>query len=148
MVSNNLDANALFIFGIAYKFSYFHGRNPIMRYLYSGILCMALVICGSFTTDHFYIDNPFGLADSPQKVQKFYPNPATQFIQFEFDKTVDRSYTLEIYNFIGRKMASSIVTDAKLTFYFNDTYYRGLYIFQLRDRTGRIIESGKFQVIR
>jgi hypothetical protein len=45
-------------------------------------------------------------------------------------------------------MASSIVTEAKLTFYFNDAYYRGLYIFQLRDRSGRIIESGKFQVIR
>ena len=69
-------------------------------------------------------------------------------INFEFDKTVDKSYTLEIYNFIGRKMASSLVTELKMTVYFNDAYYKGLYIFQLRDRSGRIIESGKFQVIR
>ena len=148
MISNNLDFNALFIFGNACKFSYFHSTNPNMKYLYSGILCMTLVLCGSFSTDHFYTDNLFGLTDIPQKVQKFYPNPATQFIHFEFDKSVDKSYTLEIYNFIGRKMASSIVTEAKLTVYFDDAYYRGLYIFQLRDRSGRIIESGKFQVIR
>jgi hypothetical protein len=106
------------------------------------------MVCSSFTTDYSLMNNAFGSVGSPTKIQKFYPNPATQFIKFEFDKSVDKSYTLEIYNFIGRKMASSIVTEAKLTFYFNDTYYRGLYIFQLRDRSGRIIESGKFQVIR
>ncbi len=119
-----------------------------MKFLYTSILCMILVVCGSFTTDTFFVDNIFSVATSPQKIQKFYPNPATQFIQFEFDKSVDKSYTLEIYSFIGRKMATSIVTDSKLTIYFNDAYYRGLYIFQLRDRSGRIIESGKFQVIR
>jgi hypothetical protein len=106
------------------------------------------MVCSSFTTDYSLMNNAFGSVGSPTKIQKFYPNPATQFIKFEFDKSVDKSYTLEIYNFIGRKMASSIVTEAKLTFYFNDAYYRGLYIFQLRDRSGRIIESGKFQVIR
>jgi len=25
-------------------------------------------------------------------------------------------------------------------------FYRGIYIFQLRDRNGRIVDSGKFQV--
>lgn len=119
-----------------------------MKYFYTGILYLILIVCGSFTTDHPYMDNPFGIADTPQKVQKFYPNPATEFINFEFDKTVDRSYTLEIYNFIGRKMSSLVVTEVKMSVYFNDTYYKGLYIFQLRDRSGRIIESGKFQVIR
>jgi hypothetical protein len=119
-----------------------------MKYQNTLILCTLLMVCGSFTTDYSLVNNSFGSVDSPTKVQKFYPNPATQFIQFEFDKSVDKSYTLEIYNFIGRKMSSSIVTEAKLTVYFNDAYYRGLYIFQLRDRSGRIIESGKFQVIR
>ncbi|TAH11323.1 MAG: T9SS C-terminal target domain-containing protein [Sphingobacteriia bacterium] len=119
-----------------------------MKYFYTGILCIILIVCGSFTTDLSYMDNLFGITDAPQKVQKFYPNPATQFINFEFDKTVDKSYTLEIYNFIGRKMSSTVVTEIKMTVYFNDAYYKGLYIFQLRDRSGRIIESGKFQVIR
>ena len=119
-----------------------------MKYLYTCTLCLILILCSSFTSGNYFMDNLFGIANAPQKVQKFYPNPATEYINFEFDKGVDRSYTLEIYNFIGRKMTSSVVSDLKLTIYFNDTYFRGLYIFQLRDRSGRIIESGKFQVIR
>ena len=27
-------------------------------------------------------------------------------------------------------------------------YYRGVYIYQLRDKNGKIVESGKFQVVR
>jgi hypothetical protein len=29
-----------------------------------------------------------------------------------------------------------------------NTFYRGIYIFQLRDKKGKIIESGKFQVVK
>jgi hypothetical protein len=29
-----------------------------------------------------------------------------------------------------------------------DGFYRGVYIFQLRDKTGKIVDSGRFQVIR
>jgi hypothetical protein len=29
-----------------------------------------------------------------------------------------------------------------------DDFYRGIYIFQLRDKNGLIIESGKFQVVK
>ncbi len=39
------------------------------------------------------------------------------------------------------------VTDQKITISLTD-YYRGLYIFQLRDKQGNIIESGKFQVVK
>ena len=27
-------------------------------------------------------------------------------------------------------------------------FYRGIYIYQLRDKTGKIIESGKFQIVK
>lgn len=27
-------------------------------------------------------------------------------------------------------------------------FYRGVYIFQLRDKNGKIVESGKFQVVK
>lgn len=119
-----------------------------MRNLYSTFLLISFVICSSFSSDYPAYDNPFRLNDAPTKIQRFFPNPATQYIQFDFDKSVDKSYTLEIYNFIGRKMSSSTINDSKIIIYFNDNYYRGLYIFQLRDRGGRIIESGKFQVVR
>lgn len=83
---------------------------------------------------------------STPKMAHFYPNPATSFINFTFEKTVDKSYTLQVYNFIGRKMNEFRITDAKITINLDDNYFRGLYIYQLRDQTGRIVESGKFQV--
>ena len=49
---------------------------------------------------------------------------------------------------MGRKMTSQRVTGIKMTIYFDDNYFRGLYIYQLKDRSGRIVESGKFQVSR
>jgi hypothetical protein len=27
-------------------------------------------------------------------------------------------------------------------------YFRGIYIFQLRDKTGKVVEAGRFQVSR
>jgi len=113
------------------------------------LLITCFIFCASFTgDDRWLFTSTNNFSDPNTKVQRYYPNPATQYIQFEFDKTVDRSFTLEIYSFIGKKMSASVINDARMTIYFDDSYYRGLYIFQLRDRTGRIVESGKFQIIR
>lgn len=83
---------------------------------------------------------------STPKMAHFYPNPATSYINFTFDKSIDKSYTLQVYNFIGKKMNEYRITDAKIMINLDDNYYRGLYIYQLRDQGGRIVESGKFQV--
>ena len=29
-----------------------------------------------------------------------------------------------------------------------DDFYRGIYVYQLRDKEGKIIDSGKFQVVK
>lgn len=29
-----------------------------------------------------------------------------------------------------------------------EDFYRGIYVYQLRDKDGKIIESGKFQVVK
>jgi len=79
------------------------------------------------------------------KVVKFYPNPATSFINFEFPQQIDKSYSLAIYSFVGKKMTELPVSSKKLIVPLSD-YYRGIYVFQLKDRTGKIIETGKFQV--
>ena len=113
-----------------------------MRKLYlSGLVVLTLLI-NSYTADKSSFDN---LADNP-KLAHFYPNPATSYINFTFDKTVDKTYTLQVYNFIGRKMNDLRISDSKLTINLDDNYFRGLYVYQLRDQTGRIVESGKFQV--
>ena len=81
------------------------------------------------------------------KAVKFYPNPATSFINFEFAENYNDSYTLVIFNFIGKKVEDLKVSDQKITVSLTD-FYRGVYIFQLRDKQGNIIESGKFQVVK
>ncbi|MDQ2862328.1 MAG: T9SS type A sorting domain-containing protein, partial [Bacteroidota bacterium] len=64
-----------------------------------------------------------------------------------FEKKYDKSYSLVIYNFIGKKMEELKPTDQKITVSLTD-FYRGVYIFQLRDSQGTIVESGKFQVVK
>lgn len=87
------------------------------------------------------------IAVNAVKTVKFYPNPASSFINFEFTEKYNDSYTLVIFNFIGKKVENLKVTDQKITVSLTD-YYRGVYIFQLRDKQGNIIESGKFQVVK
>lgn len=90
---------------------------------------------------------PERVASEDAKTVKFYPNPAVSFINFEFSKKYDDSYSLVIFNFIGKKIEDLKVSDEKITVSLND-FYRGIYIFQLRDKQGSIVESGKFQVVK
>jgi Secretion system C-terminal sorting domain len=87
------------------------------------------------------------ISDDGVKTVKFYPNPAASFINFEFKKDYDKSYTLLIFNFIGKKMTELKPTEQKITVSLTD-YYRGVYVFQVRDSQGNIVESGKFQVVK
>ena len=84
--------------------------------------------------------------DGTIKVYRFYPNPASSYINFEF-KNIDESYTLQIYNFLGKKVYSQVVNNNKITIPV-ENLYRGLYVYQLRDASGNIEESGKFQIMR
>jgi hypothetical protein len=94
---------------------------------------------GSATAFPYY-DRP----GSDQVVVRFYPNPATSFINFEFGK-IEKGYTLQIYAFVGRKMTEVRLSANKITIPL-DNYFRGIYIYQVRDNGGKIVESGKFQV--
>jgi len=77
---------------------------------------------------------------------RFYPNPANSFITFEdFSKKYDKNYTIQLYNFLGKKVYEFNLADQKNVVNLSD-FFRGIYIFQLRDPTGKIVESGKFQV--
>ena len=89
---------------------------------------------------------PITTIEPTTKYVNFYPNPAITNITFELQQ-YDQSYTLQIFNFIGKKMID-IRADAPVINLSLTDFYRGLYIFQLRDRTGRTLDSGKFQVIR
>ncbi len=97
---------------------------------------------------HVYAGNENSFQDSTQlKIVKCYPNPATSIINFEFRKNVDKTSMLQIFSFVGKQMLETPVSDNKITVTLND-FYRGIYVFQLRDKSGKIVESGKFQVIK
>ncbi len=80
------------------------------------------------------------------KIIRFYPNPAVSVINFDFHKDIEKSaFNFQIYNFLGKKVYEQSNITPKTTVNLTD-FYRGVYIFQLRDRNGKILDSGKFQV--
>ena len=84
--------------------------------------------------------------NAPVSTVRFYPNPATSFITFEdFAKKYDRNYSIQIFNFLGKKVYEFELGDQKNIVSVSD-FFRGIYIFQLKDAKGKIVESGKFQV--
>ena len=85
------------------------------------------------------------MPDPEPKIVKFYPNPAISYIIFEIDKASGVNYSIQIFNFLGRKVKEVNDMTAKTTVSCSD-FVRGIYIFQLKDSNGRIVESGTFQV--
>ena len=85
--------------------------------------------------------------DASQRIMKFYPNPATTFIKAEFQKSFNAGYTLQIINFIGKQVYEAKNVNSSTTLDLS-TYNRGVYIYQLKDPSGKVIESGKFQVAK
>ena len=79
------------------------------------------------------------------RVTKFYPNPAVSQITFDFDQNADKDYSFQVFNFVGKKVLDLPSVTQKTVVNVSD-FYRGVYIFQLKDRTGKMIDSGKFQV--
>lgn len=113
-----------------------------MKKFYFILFCFVFIIGSSFVPTN----NDNGI-NVKTKIVNFYPNPATSFINFEFSKTLEKGFSIQIYNFIGRKVLELPVSGNKITVTL-DGYYRGIYVFQLRDKTGKIIESGKFQIVK
>ena len=83
--------------------------------------------------------------DGSEHIIKFYPNPAISFITFDLQKNSDKSYDMQIFNFLGKMVFEQKNIPAKTTINLNE-YSRGVYIYQLRDHDGKILDSGKFQV--
>ncbi len=89
----------------------------------------------------------FSPTDPEVKILKFYPNPAVSTITFDFQNNPDKTYSLQLFNFLGKKVFEATNVTQKTIINLSD-FFRGIYIFQLRDQSGKIVESGKFQVAR
>ena len=81
------------------------------------------------------------------KLIKPYPIPATTAINFDFLYGYDKTFSLQIYNFMGKKVHEINKILPRMYMPLED-FYRGIYVYQLRDKEGNIIESGKFQVVK
>jgi hypothetical protein len=103
------------------------------------LICIGIAVC-SFT----FSPNP---QNTRVEIIKCYPNPASSFVNFEFDKNIDKSYVLQVYSFVGKKMVETPVSNNKITITLSD-YNRGLYVYQLRDKSGQTVMAGKFQVVK
>lgn len=110
-------------------------------------LITILIVLFGITFTSFAQLKPGTEVDPAAKIVKFYPNPATTAINFELPRGYDKSSTLQIYNFMGRKVSETNATSQRIYFSL-DGFYRGVYIFQLRDQYGKIVDSGKFQVVK
>ena len=110
-----------------------------MRIFY--ILSFMVLLTGSLQAQERSTDR-----QGPEaKIVKFYPNPATSIITFDFQNNYDKNFSFQIYNFLGKKVYDVQSVTPKTVVNLND-FYRGVYIFQIRDKSGKIIDSGRFQV--
>ena len=90
---------------------------------------------------------PAATAENFGKIIKFYPNPATTAINFEFLSDFNKTFSLQLYNFMGKKVYETVPNSPAMYLSLDD-FFRGVYIYQLRDKFGKIVDSGKFQVVK
>ncbi|MEJ7610797.1 MAG: T9SS type A sorting domain-containing protein [Ferruginibacter sp.] len=85
---------------------------------------------------------------SQTKFIKSYPNPASTVVNFEFQKGYSRSYSIRVLNSIGKQVYESQNMPTLLRIDLREQkFYRGIYIYQLVDKNGLVIESGKILVV-
>ena len=107
-----------------------------------------LIVSVLLITSATYSQSPSGLNGQGNQVAilRFYPNPASTVITFDFQKSYDKGYSLQIYNAVlGRKMIEQTNLASKTAVDLSN-FTRGVYVYQLRDKTGKLVETGKFQV--
>lgn len=89
-----------------------------------------------------------GSGDQAAKLIKVYPIPATTVINFYFEQGYDRSYSFQIYNFVGIKVYElKNNVPSQITLSLSD-FFRGVYFYRLLDKDGKFIESQRFQVVK
>lgn len=115
-----------------------------MKQIITIIACILLITTATKAQPN---RTPAGSAENVVKTVRFFPNPASSFINFEFKNTLLSEYSFKVFNFIGKKVLEINNLTPRTVVNLND-YFRGVYIFQLTDRNGKIVESGKFQVVK
>jgi len=88
---------------------------------------------------------PISSLQPASRIVRFYPNPATSVINFDFIPGTEKNYNFQVFSFLGKKVIELNNISLKTSINLSD-FYRGVYIFQLRDKNGKVVDTGKFQV--
>ena len=88
-------------------------------------------------------DEEYGIYASTQNITN--GATLTQLSSVPLPAADNKSYTLQIYNFLGRKVKDVTEITPKTVVNVSELV-RGIYIFQLKDPNGRITDSGTFQI--
>ncbi len=120
-------------------------KKVLVNAVFAGIV---ITTTTGFTTG--IANTKFGsFAGDQSKMVKCYPNPATSFVNFDFNGSVNgKDYQLQVYSFSGKKLYETAVSNQRNNLPLGNDFYRGLYIYQVKDKAGKILESGKFQVVK
>jgi hypothetical protein len=85
--------------------------------------------------------------DTAGPVLRFYPNPATTVITFDFQANYVKGCSIAIYNFMGQEVYTAKNVASKTTVNLNtDNFKRGLHFYRLYDASGKLLETNRFQV--
>ena len=115
-----------------------------MKQLYYIIILIIGINFTSFAQNKSFSDE----VGVQTKFIKSYPNPATTVVNFEFQKAYNRSFSIQVLNSIGKKMFEAKNIPSLLSINLKEEkFYRGIYIYQLIDKSGAVVESGKILVV-
>ncbi|MGK2864503.1 MAG: T9SS type A sorting domain-containing protein [Chitinophagaceae bacterium] len=103
-----------------------------------------LIFLGFAISDSVAQDSRNPFPDNGKKVN-FYPNPATNYITFNIQKNVQNGVSITVFNFLGKKISETQTVNENTVISLTD-FNRGTYIYHIVDRSGKMIDTGKFQV--
>lgn len=125
-----------------------HKNSTHQSSLFKFLLVTVMVCCLLFRPNNAtaVYNNTDSIGIQTKNV-KCYPNPAVSFVNFDIPADyLSKNYSLQVFSFTGKKMYEVNLNMLKHTLTFTNNFYRGIYIYQVKDRNGKIIETGKFQV--
>lgn len=127
---------------------YIRFKKPIRKKLkFELVKHLITILLFTFCAATYTAAQKLPVSETQQRIMKYYPNPAVSYIKFDFQKEFTKGYSIQVVSFIGKKVYEEKNINNSTTLELSN-FLRGIYIYQLKNSFGQIIESGKFQVLK
>ncbi len=78
-----------------------------------------------------------GISELTEKEWSVYPNPSNDIIMVQVNDLTNQSYTVELYDALGKQIETKEIVQGSTIAYFNsDTLYRGVYLVKIKGQSG------------